>query len=65
MRQLRLYSNIGARKLTIIYIIQAHLHFQLILKMWFFGYRHMYQKVRLYGRYHVITPVNKGRHVII
>ena len=36
---------IGARK----YIIYVHLHFQLILKTWFFGYRRMRQKTRLYG----------------
>ena len=44
-----LYSNIGTWKLTVIYIILAQLHFQLILKTRFFGYRRMCQKARLYG----------------
>ena len=47
-----LYSIIGARKLTVKYIIKAYLQFQLFLKTHFLvGFRCMYQKVRLYRKW--------------
>ena len=63
---MHLYSNIGAQKLTVVYTIQAHLHFQLILKTRFFDYRCMCQKTRLYDMilYNVLQCCTNGDHGI-
>ena len=46
------YSNTGERTLTVIYIIKAHLHFNLFFKTHLFCYtRRMCQKVYRYGAY--------------
>ena len=62
---MRLYSNIGTRKLTVIYIIQAHLHFQVILKTRFFGYRRIRQKVQLYGTCVFVHFMNLFKYLLI